>query len=44
MKKVWLIHRRDRLRASAVYHRALEEQGVEIIWNTRIPPCVGRNA
>ena len=35
-KKVWLIHRRDRLRASAVYHRALEEQGVEIIWNTRI--------
>ena len=35
-KKVYLIHRRDSLRASAVYHKALEEAGVEILWNTRV--------
>ena len=35
-KKVYLIHRRDSLRASAVYHKALEEAGVEIIWNSRV--------
>ena len=33
--KVYLIHRRDQLRASAVYRRALDEQGVEILWNSR---------
>ena len=35
-KKVYLIHRRDSLRASAVYHKALEEAGVEILWNSRV--------
>lgn len=35
-KKVYLIHRRDQLRASAVYRKALDEQGVEVIWNTRV--------
>ena len=34
--KVYLIHRRDSLRASAVYHKALEEAGVEIVWNSRV--------
>lgn len=35
-KKVYLIHRRDSLRASAVYHKTLEEAGVEILWNSRV--------
>lgn len=43
-KKVWLIHRRDRLRASAVYHRALEEQGWRSSGTPGSPPCAGRNA
>lgn len=34
--KVYLVHRRDQLRASAVYRKALDEQGVEILWNTRV--------
>lgn len=34
--KVYLVHRRDQLRASAVYRRALDEQGVEILWNSRV--------
>ena len=35
-QKVYLIHRRDSLRASAVYRKALEEAGVEILWNSRV--------
>ena len=35
-KKVYLIHRRDSLRASAVYHKALKDAGGEIIWNSRV--------
>ena len=35
-KKVYLVHRRDRLRASKVYLKALEESGVEFLWNSRI--------
>lgn len=34
--KVYLVHRRDQLRASAVYRRALDEQGVEILWSSRV--------
>ena len=34
--KVYLVHRRDQLRASAVYRKALDEQGVEIVWNSRV--------
>ena len=34
-KKVTLIHRRDTLRASKVYHDALPNSGVEIRWNSR---------
>ena len=34
-KKVYLIHRRDTLRATKVYHKKLEDTGnVEILWNT----------
>lgn len=35
-KKVYLIHRRDSLRASAVYRGALDEAGVEILWNSKV--------
>lgn len=34
--KVYLVHRRDQLRASAVYRKALDEQRVEILWNSRV--------
>ena len=34
--KVYLVHRRDQLRASAIYRKALDEQGVEILWNSRV--------
>lgn len=33
--KVYLVHRRDALRAPAVYQKALAEAGVEIVWNAR---------
>lgn len=35
-KKVYLVHRRNALRASKVYMDALENSGVEIIWNSRV--------
>lgn len=36
-KKVYLIHRRDALRASRVYHDALfKAENVEILWNTKV--------
>ena len=35
-KKVYLVHRRDSLRASKVYTVPLSESGVEILWNSRI--------
>lgn len=35
-KKVYLVHRRDSLRASKVYLDALKESGVEFLWNSRI--------
>ena len=35
-KKVTLIHRRDSLRASKVYHDALPNSGVEIRWNSEV--------
>ena len=34
--KVYLIHRRDALRAAKVYQDALFKSGVEIVWNSRI--------
>lgn len=35
-KKVYLVHRRDTLRASRIYLDALKNSGVEILWNSRI--------
>ncbi len=35
-KKVYLVHRRDALRASMVYQKALENSPVECLWNRRI--------
>lgn len=35
-QKVYLVHRRDTLRASKVYMEALKDSGVEILWNSRI--------
>ncbi len=35
-RKVYLVHRRDRLRAPASSRQTLEGNGVEILWNTRI--------
>lgn len=35
-RKVYLIHRRDSLRASKVYQDALEKSSVEPVWNSRI--------
>lgn len=34
--KVYLIHRRDTLTASKIYLKALQENDVEILWNSRI--------
>ena len=33
-KKVYLVHRRDTLRATPIYLQRLEDTGVEIIWNS----------
>ena len=41
--KVYLVHRRDALRAPAVYQKALAEAGVEIVWNAR-PAALLRGA
>ena len=36
-KKVYLVHRRDQLRATKVYHSQLEKaQNVEFIWNSQV--------
>lgn len=35
-KKVYLVHRRDSLRASMVYQNALKDSPVEFMWNSRI--------
>lgn len=38
--KVYLVHRRDSLRASSVYLNSLKDSGVELIWNSRIASLV----
>lgn len=36
-KKVYLIHRRDNLRASKIYHKPLEDtQNLEFVWNSTV--------
>ena len=34
-REVYLIHRRDTLRASKVYMDALKDSGIQILWNSR---------
>lgn len=34
-KKVYLVHRRDELRASKIYMDALVDSGIEFLWNSR---------
>lgn len=35
--KVYLVHRRDKLRATAIYHKRLEEiENVEMVWNSEV--------
>ena len=41
-KKVYLIHRRDTLRATAIYHKPLAEaQNVEFVWNSTVTDFLG---
>ena len=41
-QKVYLIHRRDSLRATKLYHKALEETGnIEFLWNTTVEALEG---
>ena len=41
-KKVYLIHRRDSLRASKSYHEKLQQaENVEFIWNTQVSRLLG---
>ena len=43
-KQVILVHRRDQLRATKIYHRALEEaENVEIIWNSAVTELLHDN-
>lgn len=35
-KKVYMVHRRDALRAAPVYLESLKKNGVEILWNSKI--------
>lgn len=44
-KKVYVIHRRDSLRADRIYHKALEEtENVEFIWNSQVAQLEGADA
>ena len=43
-EKVILIHRRDRLRATKIYHKALEEaKNVEFRWNSTVTELLGES-
>lgn len=43
-QKVYLIHRRDTLRASKVYHAPLENtQNLEFVWNSTVTQLVGED-
>ena len=43
-KKVYLIHRRDTLRATQVYHKPLlDAPNVEFIWNSAVTELLGEN-
>ena len=40
-KKVYLIHRRDKLRATPVYWESLKKNAVEIVWNSTVKSILG---
>ncbi len=41
-KKVYLIHRRDALRATKIYHKPLEQaENIEFVWNSQITKFLG---
>lgn len=43
-RKVYVVHRRDALRATAIYHRMLEEtENVEFIWNSGIKELLAKD-
>ena len=42
--KVYLIHRRDALRAAKVYQDALFRSGAELVWNSRVTGFLGKSA
>lgn len=43
-EKVYLIHRRDTLRATKIYYKALEEaNNIQILWNTEVTEFLGDN-
>lgn len=43
-KKVYLIHRRDSLRATKIYHEPLKNaQNVEFLWNSTVEEFIGEN-
>ena len=43
-KKVYIVHRRDRLRASAAYQKQLEQaENVEFVWNSQVTKLIYDN-
>ena len=43
-KKVYLIHRRDTLRATKLYHKQLEKaENIEILWNSAVTELLGQD-
>lgn len=43
-RKVYLVHRRDTLRATAIYHKMLEElDAVEFVWNSGIKELLAKD-
>lgn len=42
-KKVYLIHRRDKLRATPVYWDSLKKNSVEIVWNSTVKSILGES-
>ena len=40
-KKVYLVHRRDSLRASKIYMDLLKDSGIEFVWNSRVTEIHG---
>ena len=42
VKKVYLVHRRDTLRATKIYHKPLfEAENIEFLWNSQVTELIG---